>query len=125
MKLSAVAESTVQEKSPWDSNAVLMIFCTLQVLSLNSAIFQKHLVVLPPPTLNKVEIWEKFWIHPSNLVCGSGRVGGGRLVMYDLKRAPQKQMCSKMFVHDCRYRRCFAHVASIYANLLVQKKAFT
>ena len=33
MKLSAVAESTIQEKSPWDSNAVLMIFCTLQVLS--------------------------------------------------------------------------------------------
>ena len=45
--------------------------------------------------------------------------------MYDLKRAPQKQMCSKMFVYDCRYRRFFAHVASIYANLLVQKKAFT
>ena len=34
-------------------------------------------------------------------------------------------MCSKMFVHDCRYRGFFAHVASIYANLFVQKKAFT
>ena len=44
--------------------------------------------------------------------------------MYDFKKAQQKQACSKMFVHDCRYRRCFAHVASIYANLLVQKKAF-
>ena len=86
--------------------------------------FQKNLVVLPPPTLYKVEIPEKFWIHPSNLVCGSGRGEGRRLVMYDFKKAQQKQACSKMFVHDCRYRRCFAHVASIYANLLVQKKAF-
>lgn len=43
--------------------------------------------------------------------------------MYDLKKAPQKQMCSKMFVHDCRYRRFFAHVASIYANFISSKES--
>ena len=33
MNVSAVAESTIQEKSPWDSNAVLVIFCNLRMLS--------------------------------------------------------------------------------------------
>ena len=32
--------------------------------------FGNFLAVLPPPTLKKVEIPKKMWIHASNIVCG-------------------------------------------------------
>ena len=32
--------------------------------------FGNFLAVLPPPTLKKVEIPKKMWIHTSNIVCG-------------------------------------------------------
>ena len=38
--------------------------------------FRNFLVVLPPPTLYKVETRKKFWIYASNIVCGV-RVGIG------------------------------------------------
>ena len=38
--------------------------------------FRSSLVVLPPPTLYKVETRKKFWIHASNIVFGMrGGVG--------------------------------------------------
>ena len=38
--------------------------------------FRNFLALLPPPNLYKVETRKKFWIHPSNIVCGvRGGVG--------------------------------------------------
>ena len=60
--------------------------------------FRNFLALLPPPTLYKVETRKKFWIHPSNIVCGVR----GRVDLSELENAPETQKCPKTFVHDCR-----------------------
>ena len=56
--------SLILDLSPWDSNAVFIIFCkTVHP-------FRNFLTVLPPLTLYKAETREKFWIHAFNVVCG-------------------------------------------------------
>ena len=61
--------------------------------------FRNSLVVLPPPTLYKVETRKKFWIHASNIVCGVRL--GELLDLCELENAPETQKCPKTFVHDC------------------------
>ena len=56
---------TILDKSPWDSTAIFIFFSVIS----RFPHFYDFLVVLPPPTLYKVETRKKFWIHASNIVC--------------------------------------------------------
>ena len=67
-------DSTILDKSPWDSTAIFIFFCHFSVRSLLKQciifeIFLQFSVALP---YTKVETRKKFWIHASNIVCGMG-----------------------------------------------------
>ena len=51
-------------------------FSVISPFPLKTVHFRNFLALPPPPTLYKVETRKKFWIHPSNIVCGvRGGVG--------------------------------------------------
>ena len=60
-----------------DSTAIFIFFCHSRFPLKTVHPFCNFLVVLPPPTLYKVETRKTFWIHVSNVVCGL-RGGVGR-----------------------------------------------
>ena len=64
------------DKSPWESNAIFRFFVILGSLIKQCILFEINFSCSSPPTLYKVEIQKKFWIHASNIVCGvRGGVG--------------------------------------------------
>ena len=85
-----------------DSTAIFIFLCHSRFPLKTVHPFCNFLVVLPPPTLYKVETRKKFWIHASNIVCG---VRGGVVDLYELENAPETQKCPKTFVHDCLKKR--------------------
>ena len=91
-------ESTILDKSPWDSTAIFIFFCHFSVPPKTVHSFRNFLAVLPPPTLYKVETRKKFWIHASNIVCW---VRGGVGPEWIGKR-PRNAKVSQDFCSDCR-----------------------
>ena len=68
--------STIMDRSPWESNAIFFFFVILGSLIKQCILFEINFSCSSPPTLYKVEIQKKFWIHASNIVCGvRGGVG--------------------------------------------------
>ena len=67
---------SIMDKSPWESNAIFLFFVILGSLIKQCILFEINFSCSSSPTLYKVEIQKKFWIHASNIVWGvRGGVG--------------------------------------------------
>ena len=72
-----VTITTIMDKSPWNSNAIVIFFLSLLGSLIKQGIlFEIFLQFSVPPPYIKLKLGKKIWIHASNIVCGArGGVG--------------------------------------------------
>ena len=69
-------DTTVMDKTSWDSNAIFIFFRLSVFLHKTVHPFRNFLAVIPSPHPVQIETRKEFWIHASNIVCGvMGEVG--------------------------------------------------
>ena len=99
--------ASILDKSPWGSTAIFIFFCHFSVPLKRVRPSRNFLVVLPLPTLYKVETRKKFGIHASNIVCGMR----GGVDLCELKNAPRKasvpRLLSMIVVYETMGKRLF------------------
>ena len=102
-------DSTILDKSPWDSTAIFIFFCHFSVRSLlkQCIIFEILLQFSVALPYTKLKLRKNSGYTRPTLFVGWGE----GLDLCELENAPETQTCPKTFVYDCR--RQYEFIASL------------